>query len=165
MTKPPLIAPMGLLVLWAMFPAGLNAEEPASSATGQDDTPTLQDVQQEWSELLEQLKGYSSAQRDEALTRARRALDAMDEQIEQLQARADREWDQLGDTARERRRAALQSLQVQRQRLAEWYGGMKHSSAGAWNEVRRGFIDAYGRLDEAFGRAADAFGSEQNGTQ
>jgi hypothetical protein len=156
---------MGLLIFGIMFSIGLESEETASSATRQDDTPTLQDVQHEWSQLLEQLKGYSSAQRDEALSRARRALDAMDAQIEQLQARADREWDQLGDTARERRRAALQSLQVQRQRLAEWYGGMKHSSAGAWNEVRRGFIDAYGRLEEAFGRAADAFGSEQGGTQ
>ena len=53
--------------------------------------------------------------------------------------------------------AALRELRRQRNRVAEWYGGMEHGSAGAWNNVKRGFVTAYGALDRAFIRAARTF--------
>ena len=45
----------------------------------------------------------------------------------------------------------------QRNRVAEWYGGMEHGSAGAWDQVKRGFVTAYGELDSAFVKAAKEF--------
>lgn len=52
---------------------------------------------------------------------------------------------------------ALRELRQQRNRVAEWYGGMEHGSAHAWEQVKRGFVTAYGELNSALGKAAKEF--------
>ena len=37
--------------------------------------------------------------------------------------------------------------------LAEWYGGIKHSSDNAWDTVKQGFADAYRTLSESLAEA------------
>jgi TolA-binding protein len=129
----------------------------AMVAMAQSETPTFAELKQQWSEAVDTLKGYSAAQRDTALEEGKETLNAMDTYIEQLEARTREEWDQLSETTQEKRKNALRTLREERNDLAEWYGGMKHSSAGAWDEMKQGFIDAYGTLNESFGEALDAF--------
>jgi len=100
---------------------------------------------------------YGVGQRDEALARGRKLLHRMDGRLDALEAQTQRNWSTLDRAARERRREALRELRRQRNRVAEWYGGMEHGSAGAWDQVRRGFVTAYGALDSAFVRAAKEF--------
>ena len=51
----------------------------------------------------------------------------------------------------------LAALYRQRNELAEWYGGIKYSSAGAWEEVKNGFIQSYHVLQKSFKQAAEKF--------
>ncbi|MBE0626497.1 MAG: hypothetical protein IH606_16985 [Burkholderiales bacterium] len=41
--------------------------------------------------------------------------------------------------------------------MAQWYGGVKQATAQAWDQVKQGFIGAYGALDESFSVAARQF--------
>ena len=81
----------------------------------------------------------------------------MDRHIEQLETRTQQEWGSLNQEVRETRDATLRALRAQRNEAAEWYGGMKHSSTGAWESVKQGFIDSYGVLNDAFSKAWSEF--------
>jgi TolA-binding protein len=129
------------------------AADPSSAGSESSGNADLNTVKREWAETVAALKGYAAAQRDMAVTRARQELDAMDRRIEQLEYRSRHEWDSLNQEAREAREATLRTLRQQRNEAAEWYGGMKHSSAGAWESVKQGFIDSYGVLNDAFSKA------------
>jgi len=132
--------------------AAVAAGSPSTGSESSDSTD-LSTVKREWAETVAALKGYTAAQRDMAVARARQELDAMDRNIEQLESRTRQEWGSLSQEARETRAAALRALRGQRNEAAEWYGGMKHSSAGAWESVKQGFIDSYGVLNDAFSKA------------
>jgi len=51
----------------------------------------------------------------------------------------------------------LKSLRKKRNELAEWYGGMQHSSAKAWEHVKRGFLKSYEALSKAYEKAVKEF--------
>jgi acyl-CoA reductase-like NAD-dependent aldehyde dehydrogenase len=122
-----------------------------------DRTPDLQHVQRQWSEASKALMKYSVAQRDEALARGKQLLNEMDTRLDALEAQTQRNWSELSHAAREQRREALRELRQQRNRVAEWYGGMEHGSAHTWEQVKRGFVTAYGELNSALGKAAKEF--------
>tara|TARA_R110000787_G_scaffold44860_6_gene109729 strand:+ start:856 stop:1350 length:495 start_codon:yes stop_codon:yes gene_type:complete len=121
------------------------------------ESSTAADVKREWAEAIRAIKGYSAAQRDKAVEEADDLLEKMDSRIETLESRAEDEWKDLGNEARKKRQAALKTLRQQRAELSEWYGGMKHSSGDAWDEVKAGFVDAYEALGKAFSDATKAF--------
>ena len=63
----------------------------------------------------------------------------------------------MSKASREKSQQTLQELRKKRNDLAEWYGGMKQSSAEAWGEVKQGFIKSYHTLSEAFDKASKKF--------
>jgi len=144
----------GLLAIGFLL-GSMTAVAASQTSTGSNpaDSADLSALKREWAETVETLKGYTAAQRDMAAARAKQGLDAMDRHIEQLESRTQQEWDSLSQQARESQEATLRKLRKQRNDAAEWYGGMKHSSAGAWETVRQGFIDSYGVLNDAFSKA------------
>ena len=121
------------------------------------DPENPENVQEEWAEAIESIKGYSVNQRDVAVKKAGIALEELDEHIDVLEQRTADEWDTLSVEARAARLKMLQNLTEQRKELAEWYGGMKHSSSKAWVEVREGFVDAYDVLQKAWVDAVEEF--------
>lgn len=134
--------------------SGIAADPaPADAPAGTD----LSDVKREWADTVAALKSYTAAQRDTAVAKAEQTLDTMDRRIEQLEARTRKQWNKLNQSAREARLASLRTLRAQRNQVAEWYGGMKHSSAGAWEAVKQGFIDSYAVLSDSFGKAWNEF--------
>jgi hypothetical protein len=143
-------------VLAGVAPLTSRASMPAHESRN-DRAPDLQQVQRDWSKASRTLMQYGVAQRNEALARGRKLLDRMDGQLDALEAQTQRNWSKLSRAAREHRREALRELRRQRNRVAEWYGGMEHGSAGAWDQVKRGFVTAYGALDSAFVKAAKEF--------
>lgn len=149
-----------LVMLGANAGFAANPEAPPSAET---ETTDLGEVKREWADAMEALKSYSAAQRDVALARAEETLDAMDRRIDKLEDRAGRQWDDLSESAREKREASLRALRRQRNEVAQWYGGMKHSSAGAWESVKQGFIESYGVLSESFRDAWNEFDSNEEG--
>ncbi len=124
---------------------------------GKTSTTTASDVKKEWAEALGSIKGYSETQRDKALEEANSLIKAMDDRIEALETRAEDEWKDLGKDARSARQEAMKTLRQQRAELSEWYGGMKHSSTEAWEDVKSGFVDGYGELEQSFAEAAKEF--------
>lgn len=137
------------------------SEQAQGKKPNKDDVET-QEMKKEWSEAVETLKKYSASQRDEALSQAQQTLAAMDRRIEQLQTGAENQWQSLSKTMREHHEDTLRNLRRDRNELAEWFGGMKYSSDNAWEEVKQGFINAYGTLSDSFNRARSEFSESDN---
>ncbi|MCW8892799.1 MAG: hypothetical protein OQL18_05720 [Deltaproteobacteria bacterium] len=119
--------------------------------------PTAAEVRQEISEALQSISSYSAEQRDLALAKAKDSLERTDTHIEQLQKQFDQHWQQMSQEARKEARETLKSLQQQRTEIAEWYGGLKHSSSNAWEEIKKGFSASYTELGKSLEKARKEF--------
>jgi len=149
-----------LCLLTALFiaagPAGAAGEDDAS-AQSQESFETLK---QKWNETMDALGSYTAEQREQALKSGRETLDAMDERLEMMETWTKQHWDTMSEETRDERTAMLKEMREQRNNVAEWFGGMKHSSADAWDSAKQGFIKSYGELQKAYGNAVDAFQSD-----
>ncbi len=155
-TRPPLL--VGTIIFAALLITATTVVR--ANQTGGTDTSTqttAKEVKKEWAEAVDAIKGYSLDQRDAALNKADALLISMDSQIEKLESQAQNEWKDLKGDAKANRQAALKSMRQQRAELSEWYGGMKHSSEEAWEEVRTGFVNAFSTLDKSFTDAVGEF--------
>ena len=74
-----------------------------------------------------------------------------------MENRIGKKWDQMDQAARREARSTLASLRKQRNELAEWYGGLKYSSAEAWGHVKIGFLKSYKAMSKSFGKAESEF--------
>jgi len=123
------------------------------------DKTTAKEVKQEMQDLLQTLKGYAADQRDEAIQKTKTVLNNLDSRLDALETSIDNNWDKMDKAAREKARANLKALRKQRTELAEWYGSLKSSSAGAWEQVKKGFSDAYTALSDAWEKVEKELGS------
>lgn len=142
---------VGALVLYIHTGAGF----------AQNDDVTFEDLQEDARELMAKIGDYSAEQRDEAIEATQRALDKMDAGIEEMEHKMREQWDSMDAAARKQSWESMATLRRERTELAEWYGAMKNSSAGAWDEMREGFADAFESLGEAWDRAIEKFEDDQ----
>ena len=155
MRSPHICRPAGLLLmLLAVLIIGTNI---GFASSHNNEKTTVADVIVESKETYEALKNYTAEQRDEALRTAKEKLDTLDHRIDELQQNLDQRWQEMSKTSREETQHTLKNLRRQRQKVAEWFGGMQHSSIEAWEEVKKGFGDSYDRLQKAFDDAQKAF--------
>jgi hypothetical protein len=154
------LRPKGYLCLLILLGAGLTAQVTVAQSAHHEGETTAADVQQEISETYTVLKQYTLEQREEAMAAAEARVASLDARIDELQATIDQRWQSMSAIARANARKALDSLHRQRNEVAEWYGGMKQSSATAWESVKKGFADSYDRLEKAFRQAGEEFGKE-----
>ena len=124
-----------------------------------EEKTTKEEAKQEIREAFAAVKNYTADQRDEAVKKIKVALESIDNQIESMENRIGKKWDQMDQAARREARSTLASLRKQRNELAEWYGGLKYSSAEAWGHVKNGFLKSYEALSKAFGKAESEFNS------
>jgi hypothetical protein len=117
------------------------------------DKTTMEEVKQEMQDAIRVLKEYSIDQRDEAVKDTKAALNRLDSRIEALETRINDNWDTMNEAVREKTRATLKSLRKQRTQMAEWYGSLKSSSAAAWEDIKKGFSDAYTSLYNSWEKA------------
>ena len=136
-----------LLCLWLAAPAMAG-----SSGDG-----SWERMKKEWREAGEALADFSAEQRDEAAERMKKSLNEMDERIDDMERDVADKWQDMDRQARENAEEAMKALRKQRKELAEWYGGLKHSSAKAWKDVKKGFIKSYDSMAEALDEAKDHF--------
>jgi hypothetical protein len=129
--------------LFAVSPWSLAAEAPGGKTTAKDVARTIKD--------------YTVTQRDEAIKNAKAALDDVDARIRGMERKLDNEWDKMDQAARKKARATLAALRRERNEVAEWYGGLKHSSAESWEQVKTGFVKSYEVLRDSFARARKEF--------
>ncbi|HVL59334.1 MAG TPA: hypothetical protein VM491_22805 [Burkholderiaceae bacterium] len=135
-----------MIALIAVAWFGVSA---ASGATDPDRTAdSAAQVRKELAEAADAIRHYSFERRDEAVRKAKQALDSLDARIAALNARI--EWDKLDQAAREQAQATMRVLEQQRRRLADWYDSAKASAPGAWERIKKGFADGYDALRGAF---------------
>lgn len=132
----------------------------AQSLAGQKTTAKA--VKNEVADAAETLKDYSVDQRDQAIEKAKSIMSDLDKRIDKLENRIDQNWDNMTASARQKTRTTLRQLRKQRNEVAEWYGGFKHSSGDAWEELKKGFSEAYNTLADAWNQAEKAFDSSKN---
>ena len=63
----------------------------------------------------------------------------------------------MTDATRKKVSATMKKLRKERVQLAEWYGGMKHSTANAWDDMKNGFSEALDSIADAWDKAEDEF--------
>lgn len=131
--------------------AGQPQDEPAKNS------PKSSQVKEEVDQAVDAFRTYSADRRDEAVANARRAAEDLDRQMEQLQEQMDQRWGRMSQAARTRSQATMADLRKRRNAMAEWYGGMRHSSTAAWGEVRVGFVKSYHELADAMRKARTEF--------
>ena len=125
----------------------------ASSFAAESSGTTAEDVSRKAGETGRAIKDYTVEQRDEAIKKAKAALDDLDARIRRMERKLDGEWERMDQGARKKARATLDTLRRERNEAAEWYGGLKHGSAESWEQVKAGFVKSYQALKESFARA------------
>jgi hypothetical protein len=126
-----------------------------------EDKTTIKEVQQELQDAAEAIKDYSVDQRDEAVAKMRAALEDLDARIDRIETQVEAKKDYLTREAMQKWKATRKALRKQRTEVAEWLGGLRHSSNEAWEDVKKGFSDAYRDLYDAFEKAEAEFESEK----
>lgn len=146
MMKPTILSLMAAAVLGVAPMSYANEQAPPNK-------PTAEQVRQNLAKSAGAIKNYSVDKRDEAARKAKAALDMLDARIETLEDESAKDWIKMDKAARERARATMKSLHAERVKAAEWYGGLRSSSADAWEEMKRGFMDAYKSLQHGWEKA------------
>jgi len=147
----------------AMFgiSSGCSPESSNDQTITSTDQTTMKEVKQEMQDVIQVIKAYSIDQRDKAVKEIKAALDKLDNRIDALETRIDNKWDKMDETAREKAQATLKALRKQRTQLAEWYDSLKSSSADAWEDIKKGFSDAYSLLNDTCEKAEAEFDSDK----
>jgi hypothetical protein len=96
---------------------------------------TTQDVEKKVTDTVATIKTYAIHQHDEALQQAKIVLDYIDTRIDQLESQFHQKWGQMDQAARQKAASDLAALRRERNKVAEWYGGLKHGSSQAWEDV------------------------------
>ncbi len=138
----------------AMLPAAAPlavAGEPAGQAS-------MEHVKKEVKDAAEAIKDYSAAQRDQAVAESKAALDELDTRMDRLRAKVRHDWGAMDQAARDRAAKALDHLGKQREQVAEWYGGLKHSSVEDWQQVKQGFSASYEALKASWKETEKSLG-------
>lgn len=118
---------------------------------------TSQDIKSETKVLIKTLGRYTDTQRDEAKQTAEKAMIKLDSRIETLENRIDKNWNNMTQATQKQAKENLKALRQQRNELAEWYGGFKHSSSSAWDDVKQGFSGAYQSINSALDKALNEY--------
>jgi len=145
--------------LVAAFCSGMFIATAPVSGSGQDapEKKSMQDVRKEVGEAASAIKGYSVSQRDKAVQEAGKALADVDTKIERTSDRIRMNWARMDKTARVKAAATMRELYKKRSEAAEWFGGLKHSSDKAWDEMKGGFLKSYETLHRDIQEAARKF--------
>lgn len=135
----------------------------AGQATDQPTTtsPPGSKLRREVEQAVDAIRSYSAERREEAVASARRAAEDLDRQIARLQEQTGQSWGRMSQAARTRSQATMADLQKRRNALAEWVGGMRHSSTVAWGEVKGGFVNSYHELADALRKARTEFDQDE----
>jgi hypothetical protein len=146
-----------ILLKLIIFLALLLCTSIAIAGAAQVNQTTTADARKEVSEAVQVITSYSAEQRDAAVLKAKDALAKSDARIETLQQQMDQHWQQMSQEAREMARKTMSDLQKQRTEIAEWYGGLMHSSSNAWEEIKKGFSKSYTDLENSLEKAREKF--------
>ena len=126
-----------------------------AAAQDSDALTTADEVRAEIAEAMNAVSDYSAQERDQALARARAALDRLDAEIARREQALRENWAEMSGSSRETAEARLRDLREARNRLGERYGALQVGTSSAWDELSSGFSDAWSDVSEAWSAADD----------
>jgi len=132
-----------------------------SAVLSADETVNKGEVTRELSEAVDAIKLYSVSRKDEAIEQARETMEALDKRIKHVEDRIDNNWDKMDAATRKTARETLHKLHEERNKLSEWYGGLKQSSTHAWGHVTRGFVESFEVLRGSLSEARSSYNGEK----
>jgi len=134
---------------------------PLTFAKTDNTNTSIKEVKKETKDFLQTLGSYSADKKNEALKTAQDGLKKLDKRVDTLESSVDKNWDKMSKNARKEARENLKVIRKQRNQVAEWYGGMKSSSVNAWENMKKGFANAYQSLENAWEKSEKEFSSEK----
>ena len=157
---------VALLVAMAPLVAAQDAPKQAQSTPPQSEEAApapaqAEKTKKEMDEAIDAIRDYSVERRDEAVARARQSTEVLDQRIEAMQSQMANGWGRMSQATRTRSEQTMADLRKRRNQLAEWYGGMRHSSVDAWSEDKSGFVTSYHDLVEAMRKAREQLDQER----
>lgn len=126
-----------------------------------DKEASFEAVKKESQQLIQSLKSYSAQQKEEAVQATKSALDQIDTRIERLEENVRRNWSAMDAATQKQTRESLKTLRQQRNKVSEWYGSLKNSSAESWEHMKQGFAEAYQSVNQAWQKSVKAFQTEK----
>jgi hypothetical protein len=117
------------------------------------DTGTSARVGQQAAQTYEAMKDYGYAKKDEVTNWADQKLDQLQQKMAVLKAKAE----ETGGDAKARWDDLASGFEAQRRQAAEQIDRLKGASAGAWDDVKQGTLDAIATLDKSLEQAASRF--------
>ena len=146
-TKTLLLAALLLAPTWAC--TSETDSEAAPETRDQAAATDLEDVGREMAEAGETLTAYAYDQRDEFVAWANDRLDAVDDEINDLES----EIEAAGEAANEEWRQSLEELEQARRELGERLTAATESTEEAWSELQAGFAKAQQALADSISDA------------
>lgn len=131
-----------------------NSEAAQQEAASRD--ARREELRREVDEAVRAIGAFSKAESDEALKRAKSALDAMDKRIEEGRLDWDREAVRMSADARERRERAMVELRAQRAEAADRYRALQGATSATWERVKEQFLASYRSLADKVHRLSNA---------
>lgn len=132
----------------ASLPA-LAAEPPTPPANGDTTAPektTGKNVRKEVREAVDSIKSYSVDKRDEAVQKAKAALDDFDARM--------KKWEQ---SIQENKEKAVAKLKEKRQQVAKRYEELKNAAKENWEKAKSRFLKDYQEIEEEYEEKVDPF--------
>jgi len=103
-------------------------------------------VKKETSETAQDMKDYTFAQKDTFIETMQQQMDAINRDLEKLEARIEKS----SDTAKAEAKPKLQALRDQAAKLNQKLGDAKNASESTWSDVKAGFKKGYDELKDGF---------------
>lgn len=147
-----------LIAAWLPLTFAQEASKPADTGTKKQES---EQVKKEVDEAVDAIRGYSIERQKEAVDRARKSLAEADRRMDRLDAQVNERWERMNTATRRRSQEAMTDLRRRRNEVAEWTGGMRHSSGAAWEDVKAGFLKSYHELADALQKARAQFERDQ----
>lgn len=114
-----------------------------------------EDMKKEVNEAAAAIGDYSVEQKDKAVAEAKEMMSELDRKWDETEASMKENWDGLKESSKENYELSKKEYNEQRRELSEWLDKMQDSSAGAWEETKKGFTEAHDSLSSSWERAME----------
>lgn len=118
---------------------------------------TISDIKKELAEALEAIKNYSAERKTDALAAMKETLAQMDQQIDHLGDKINKQWDEMEPEARKKADETMRQLQRHRDKTADAIEEFRKSSEKTWNSLKEEFMRNYNKFKNEFEEADQAY--------
>ncbi len=137
------------IALLALVGVGLGCKPATRTPAGDSSAATARDfdrVAKETKEAADEMKDYTYAQRQEYLASMQGRLDAINRDLDQLEAKIDK----ASDAAKADAKPKLEAMRAQAANLKKQLEAAKDATESTWEDVKAGVKKGYGELKEGF---------------